>query len=66
MKISVIWEENSKITVSVPDSVAYVIFNDLTSKALIESTRAITNAKNNSKRVAMNNLEEKIIKRRDI
>lgn len=59
MKISVIWEENSKITVFVPDSVAYVIFNDLASKALIESTRAITNEKNNLKRIALEKFEEK-------
>lgn len=63
MKISVIWEGNSKITVSVPDSVAYVIFNDLASKALIESTRAITNEKNNLKRSALEKFEEKRIER---
>lgn len=63
MKISVIWEGNSKITVFVPDSVAYVIFNDLASKALIESTRAITNEKNNLKRIALEKFEEKRIER---
>lgn len=69
MKISVIWEGNSKITVSVPDSGAEEIFDDLASRLLRESKRVAMRERINLKRSKMEMLEKKIentVERREV
>lgn len=65
MKISVIWEGNSKITIPVPDRFAEGIFNLLASKLMDETTRLKMRERINSSR----RLEEKFentVERREL